>query len=231
LLNRKGQHEEALGILSLQARVKGQDQTLHQAFGVSLLRLPFLPTELPERYGQLLLAAGKAAALVAVENTEGALEAFDELIQRFPGTPHVHYSFGMFLLRIDRKRALEEFKRELNVSPKHLQTYLQLALNLWTEGETNESRDYARRAVTLYPESPAARFALGRILLNDGELEEAIKNLELAKEMVPGNPELLLALQRAYSRAGRAADSAKVREEYLRVQGQTSGAGNEPIRN
>ncbi len=70
-----------------------------------------------------------------------------------------------------------------------------------------------RRAVDLDRNSAAARGELGRVLLGDGRLDEAIPELETANRLDPESRSYRRALAEAYEKAGRPADAALLRAQ------------------
>ena len=71
---------------------------------------------------------------------------------------------------------------------------------------------YAEKVVGLAPNSFAAHNALGRIMLEVGDVPRATKELEGAVRLAPDSPECRFALSRAYARAGRKQDLADVEQ-------------------
>jgi len=120
-------------------------------------------------------------------------------------------------LRDSPDAALEEFRRELELSPKHVPSMLQIAFEYLKRNEHTAGLPFAEQASQLDPNSFPARNALGRILLELGQIERAIKELETGVKLAPDSPEMHFALARAYSRAGRKAEAAKERAEFMRL--------------
>jgi Flp pilus assembly protein TadD len=77
---------------------------------------------------------------------------------------------------------------------------------------------YARQAAEIDPGSFVAHNALGRALVDSGELEKGIKELELARQQAPGSPQTRIALASAYAKAGRSEDAAHERAEFLKLK-------------
>jgi len=63
-----------------------------------------------------------------------------------------------------------------------------------------------------------AHNALGRALVESGDLDNGIKELELSKQQAPGSPQTRIALASAYARAGRNEDAARERAEFLKLK-------------
>jgi tetratricopeptide (TPR) repeat protein len=227
LLTRFEQFEGGSEILSSLARQHPANPAIVEAFGINLLRLPFLPPELPPERREIVLRMGRAADHFVSNRAEDARVEFEDLIKDYPKTPNIHYSYGMFLLRATPDAALEKFQRELELSPKHVPSMLQIAFEYLKRSEHATGLPYAERAAQLDPNSFPARNALGRILLELGQTERAIIELETGVKLAPESPEMHFALARAYSRASRKSEAAKERAEFMRLdkirRGQREG--------
>jgi tetratricopeptide (TPR) repeat protein len=218
LLNRFDQYEMAFDVLRDFARLQKDSLAIIEAFGLSVLRMPFLPTEVPPDRREMVLMAGRAGFQQAKGRvTPFGREAFEELVARYPTAPNVHYAYGVFLLGDQPEAALEEFRRELRSSPNHYHAMLQIAYELIKQSRYEEARPQAEKAVELAPNLFAAHNAYGRILLELGEVDRAIAELETAAKLAPDSPEVRFSLARAYTRAGRADDAARERAEFLRL--------------
>jgi tetratricopeptide (TPR) repeat protein len=218
LLSRFERFESASDVLRDFA-LQGKDtQAIIEACGLSLLRLPYLPSEAPIEKREMILMAGRAAFQMAKgRRTAAGRLAFEELVSRFPTTPNVHYAFGTFLLQEDSDAALEEFRRELRMSPNHYYAMLQIAFEQMKRSNYAEALPLAEKAVELAPNLMAARNALGRTLLESDQTERAIQELEAGVKLAPDSPQMHFALARAYTRAGRTEDAGRARAEFVRL--------------
>jgi tetratricopeptide (TPR) repeat protein len=218
LLNRFEEYEAALGILREFAQQQKDSQGVIEAFGLSILRLPFLPSEAPPDRREMILMAGRAGFHQAKgRRTAFARQAFEELVSRYPTAPNVHYAFGVYLVAEEPEAALEEFRRELRSSPNHVHAMLQIAYELMKEGKHEEAKPHTEKARELAPNLFAAHYAHGRVLLETGDVEGAIQSFETGVKLAPDSPEVRFSLARAYSRAGRAEDAARERAEFVRL--------------
>ena len=218
LLNRFEQFEAAFEVLRDFARQQKDTIAVIEAFGLSVLRMPFLPSEAPPDRREMILMAGRAGFHQAKGRmTAFGKQAFEELAARYPSAPNVHYAYGVYLLGEEPEAALEAFRRELRGSPNHHHAMLQIAYELIKQGKHAEARPHAEKAVELAPNLFAAHNALGRILLELGEGDQAVAALETAMKLAPDSPEVRFSLARAYARAGRTDDAARERAEFLRL--------------
>jgi tetratricopeptide (TPR) repeat protein len=218
LHNRFEQYEQAFDVLKDFALRNKDSQAVIEAFGLSILRLPFLPSEAPPEKREMILMAGRAGFQQARgRSTPVARQFFDELTARYPAVPNVHYAYGVCLLVEDPSAALEEFRRELRISPTHYHAMLQIAFELLKQGQFAEARDLAEKALELSPNLFAAHNALGRAYLELGDADRAIQELEKGASLAPDSPEMYFSLARAYAKKGRTQDAANARATFLRL--------------
>ncbi|MGH9840833.1 MAG: tetratricopeptide repeat protein [Blastocatellia bacterium] len=217
LLNRSGQFEAAYNRLELLARGGDANDDLLLALGSHALRRAQSPQETPAADRELSLLAGRAAFYEANNHSREAREAHDELKARYPDTPGVAYARGLFLLREAPDEALAEFRRELELSPQHVEARLQIALELLKRNDAAAGLPLAEEAVKLAPGLAVAHYALGRLLLAEKQADRAPSELLMAVKLAPHSPEIRFALAQAYERAGRKAEAARARTEFLRL--------------
>jgi tetratricopeptide (TPR) repeat protein len=238
LLNRFGRYEDAFEVLQRFAREHPEDASVLQAFGLSVLLMPYLPSEIPPDKYDVVLLAGRAAFKTVVGQSEEASRLYEQLVSRYPETPNVHYAYGAFLLDRQPDKALEEFRRELQISPSHIFAKLQIALGYIRQGQYEAGLPWARQAVELAPNSFLAREAMGRALLGTGKVEHAIQQLEEGTRLEPDYPQLHFQLARAYRQVGRNDDAARENAEFSRLYsihrtgrfGPQAVGGSEPER-
>jgi tetratricopeptide (TPR) repeat protein len=218
LLNRAGKPESALQLLyALARKSEGERPSIITAMGISALATSHLPEELPPDRVDLVMRAGRVQYLAATRQMAEARKSAEELIAAYPRTTNVHYAYGVFLLVEDPDAALDEFRREIDVTPAHVNARLQIAFEYIRRTDFEKGQPFAAEAVKLAPDSFAARNAYGRILLEVSSTEEAIRELEAGIKLAPNSPETVFALSRAYAKAGRKDDAARIRTEFRRL--------------
>jgi tetratricopeptide (TPR) repeat protein len=185
--------------------------------GIATLRLPMLPTETPPDRREMILMAGRASYMMATRNTAAADKAFEALTARYPETQNVHYAYGVFLLQEQADKAIEEFKRELELQPGHASSLIQLAYEYLKQGDAAAALPWAQEAVKVAPNSFPARKSLGQALLETGDVDGAIRELESGIKLAPESPSLHFQIARAYQRAGRLDDANRARDEFTRL--------------
>jgi tetratricopeptide (TPR) repeat protein len=210
--------ENAFDTLAELLRAGNASPKVVEAFGLTMLRMPYLPNEVPAAQREKILIAGQAGINMAARRQEQARAAFDTLLAQYPNDPNVHYGFGVFMLSQDADIALKEFKRELEISPLHYPAMVQMAFEYLKRDQYNDALPLAEKAVQLAPKLYAARNVLGRVLLELGQVDRSIKELEEGIKLAPSSPEMHFALARAYTRAGRKDDAARERETFKKLQ-------------
>ena len=228
LMTRIEQYEQALETLGEFASEGNDNPRVIEAMGIATLRMPMLPIELPPDRREMVLMAGRASYMMATRNTAAAGKAFQALAARYPETPNVHYGYGIFLLQEEPDKAIEEFKRELELQPDHPWSLMQIAYELLKQGDAKAALPWAQKAVTVAPNAFTAHKALGQALLETGDVDGAIRELTTGLKLAPESPGLYFTIARAYQRAGRIEDANKARDEFTRLdrlaRTQRSGA-------
>jgi len=191
---------------------------ISEAFGIVILRMPLLPSQIPADKREEVVLAGEAGLNMAARRLDDARKAFATLIERYPNDANVHYSYGVFQLSQDADLALSELKKTLELEPAHQPAMVQMAFEYLKREQFNDALPLAERAVQLSPKMYPARNVLGRVLLGLGQTDRAVKELEEGVRLAPSSPEMHFALARAYTRAGRKQDADRERETFKKLQ-------------
>jgi tetratricopeptide (TPR) repeat protein len=224
LMIRFGLFEYGLEILREFALRERDNPGVIEAMGLSILRLPYLPSEAPVEKRELIQMAGRAQFQFARgRRSPTTRRAFEILVQRFPQEPSVRYAWGVFLLQDNPKEALAEFQRVLRMDPGHVPAMLQIAFQYIKEGRYEEARPLAEDAVLTAPRFFAARNALGRALLSLGEVDRAVEELEEGARLAPDSSQMQFHLTRAYRVAGRKEDEARARAAFMELEKRRKG--------
>jgi len=220
------QFEIGYEILKEFVRVGNDSPKIVEAFGLTILRMPVLPNEIPTEKREQVMLAGQAGLNMAARRLDEARKVFDTLLSRYPSDPNVHYSFGVFLINQDADAALKEFRRTLELSPSHQPAMVQMAFEYMKRGEYDTAFPLAEKAVELAPKMYPARNVLGRLLLQVGQVDRAVKELEEGVRLASSSPEMHFALSRAYARAGRQADAKREQDTFKQLQAQYEAQSN-----
>jgi tetratricopeptide (TPR) repeat protein len=228
LLVQAAQFELAVPPLTLLARAETETPELDDAIGLMMLRLPLLPADLPEPKRALVRQAGRAGYLHLARRGEEARRAFEELLSAFPDERWVHYASGVALLAGDPEKGLAELRRETERHPDAVYAHLEIAFELLRKGDNAGARPAAAQAVALAPGLFAAHNALGRALVELGELERGVRELEAAVSLAPDSPEMHYSLARGYAKAGRKEEADRERAAFAELDRKRRAQRGEP---
>jgi tetratricopeptide (TPR) repeat protein len=200
------------------------DLELLDGLGIAALRIRKLPSDLTPAQIPAVRQAGRAQALITLRDPVGAEIEFKQLFALYPSEAGVHYMYGVFLLKENPSLAIEELRREIEVSPADDAARIQIALEFLHTGEYEQGLKYAREVVALAPQNFVAHVACGRLWLALGETDRALQELRTAVKLAPGSPDAHFALSRALSKAGRKNDAARERAAFERLKALTETA-------
>ena len=217
LLTHAGDFDHAIQKYVWFVRGSGPSPLLLTAMGLAALRTPLLPKDIPAGQDDLYTTAGMAAFSQMGGDSAGAQQSFRTLLERYPTAHHVHYLYACSLLAATPDRAIQEFERELELTPASGGTLTMLAWALLNRGDSAMALPYAVKAAKNEPAYPVGQYVAGRSLIETGNVEEGIKHLELAAKLDPANLENHLALAAAYPKARRYRDARRERRMSLEL--------------
>lgn len=216
LLNREGAFDKAWDRL-IPIAAAGTYPEVIEALGVTILRAPLLPSEIPEQDRDLYMRAGEAMYASLTHDNEGAARIFEELVTAYPDRPNVHYAYGSFLMDNNPAKAMLEFQRELEINPSNSNALIQMTRLYLKQGTPEKALPYARQVVKIGPNMALPHRLLGESLLESGDTSAAIQELETAARLAPEFPQTHFLLAEAYRRAGNKALASKEMAEFQRL--------------
>jgi tetratricopeptide (TPR) repeat protein len=217
-LVKTGQFELAIGPLTQLAQLSPSPPGLVETTGLALLRLPQLPSEVLENRRDLVQKLGRAGVAHLGQRGEEAARSYAEVVSAYPDVPGVRYAYGVFLLRSGSEKGLSELRRAAELRPDDAMAHLQIAFELLARGDFVGARESAMKAVDLAPGLFAARNALGRALVEMGDIAAGVRELEVAVRLAPDSAETHFTLARAYAKAGRPEDAARERAAFAELE-------------
>jgi Flp pilus assembly protein TadD len=226
-----GQFELAIRPLTVLSRMTPEPPGLAEATGLALLRLEWLPSEIPEARRELVQRLGRAGSLHLARRGEEAAKAYAALAAAYPDEPGVHYARGIFQLRSGDETGLSSLRRAVELRPTDVLAHLDIAFELLSRGDAAAAVEPAKKAVALAPGLFAAHVALGRAYVELDDLEGGIRELETAVRLAPESHETHFALARAYTKAGRHEDAARERAAFSELEqrrGRSATPGSPP---
>jgi tetratricopeptide (TPR) repeat protein len=222
LLTRQGAFEVAQEVLVRVALKVRSNADMMFAAGLTGLRMPILPSDVPANQREVVTMAGKAFWDLATQPPAEADEDFRALVAKYPKFPNVHYFFGTYLAARHPEQCAPEFLEELKVTPDSVPARVQLALRYTVEGKLEEAVKMAREAVALSPDSVGAQLALADTLRAQGNDEAALAAFLQAKKVDPVSPKIRLFLVNVYRALGRVDDMRREQSEYERLKAEQS---------
>lgn len=199
------------------------DAELTYIYGLSLVHLG--EQQRASRLFESLLAQGQKTALTRfyagqgfalLEDYPRALREFQLAAQTDPRLAQVHNNAGQTLIRLNRLADAEkEFRAELLLSPQDVTAKYHLAYVLLEQKQQIQpALTLLREAIAVRPEYADARYQLGKALIEQGDVSEAIEQLESAARSEPSKDYIRYQLSIAYRRAARNADADRELQLY-----------------
>ncbi len=220
LLTRQGAFEVADEVLlNVALRVHNNSDMMFAA-GVTSLRMPILPSDVPADQRDVVTMAGKAFWDLASQPPEQTEADFRALVAKYPKFPNVHYFYGSYLAAHHPDQSASQFAEELRVNPDSVPARVQLALRYLVERKTDEALKLARQAVALSPDSVGSQLALAEVLRAQGHDDQALVPYLEAERLDPNSPKIRLYLENDYRALGRVDDMKREQANYDRLKNE-----------
>ena len=131
-----------------------------------------------------------------------------------------HYNAGQTLIRLNRLDEAEtEFRKELEIDPENILAKYHLAYTLLErKSADDEALKLLREVVTAKYDYADARYQLGKVLIDKGELKEAIEQLETAANLDPTKDYIHYQLSIAYRKNSRTEDANRELKLYQQLK-------------
>ncbi len=223
LLTRYEQFHDSLELL-LQMRGAGTDESLlEQPAGLAALGYPLLPEEIPAPRRELARLAGAGTFALLDQRRAEAEKLFGKMAAEYPQEPGVHYQYGSLLLSDRPEAGIQEMQRELQISPSNIPSRLRLAEYYMAQSEPQKAQTYLDEVIRLEPKNASAHMMTGEMLAGKGDVNGAIRELELARDQAPDRTRIRWALLRVYTAAGRREDANREKAIIEKLTQQQSG--------
>jgi len=133
-----------------------------------------------------------------------AQQLFEKIIAKNPNYKGAHYNLALTLMRRGSSSdALEQFRKEEEVSPDDVRAYQGAAACLTNARRLDEATEEWRKLLKVDPQNRTAAVMLGMLLYPRGEYAEAAQSLETAVKIVPDDTNLRAALAQTYLKLGQ----------------------------
>ncbi len=198
---------------------RAADRSLQYAYGLALVRSgrsveaqPIFDRLLAQHadWPELNVLLGQAAAQEG--DFEAAVEHLERAIELRPGVAEAQATLGNIYLRQGRlKEAGAALRAELASHPVDHQSRYVLATVLELDNQPQSALREVELVLDAEPDFADARYLRGKILLEDGRVDEAAAQLLAAVELAPEDPNIRNQLGLAYQKLG---DREKAREQF-----------------
>jgi tetratricopeptide (TPR) repeat protein len=224
LLNLNGDFDRAIDLLIPETGSGPLSDEIRFAMGISMLRIPVLPEQVAQSHHELVRRAGELAALLSESRYDKAFPIFETLLSDYPNTPFLHYAYGDALAGTSLyDEAQIQLRQEIKLNPSSALPYLRLASIALVLNQSANALADSKQAVAVAPASSEAHYLLGRSHFEEGNIPDAIRELETARRLSPNSPKIHLNLARAYLRAERPIEARQERAEFERLNAQSPG--------
>lgn len=140
-----------------------------------------------------------------------------------PQDARLRYRIGLFwAAEQDFERARKELQTAVTLKPAEAPPYLKLA---WIHTELKQPENALRWVIQylqLNPQSGEGHFLKGKLEFEKGDASGALKELRMATELSPKDPQVILLLSRVYQHLGQKEEAEEALRRY-RLLTATSG--------
>jgi superkiller protein 3 len=149
-------------------------------------------------------------ALIQTGDDPGGIAELREAVRLAPDYADARTNLGAALTPTDAAAAIRELEAAVALAPGSVKAQFNLAMAYGASEAHGPSREIPqlRKVIELAPAFPRARVALGKALLQGGQVPEAIQELEEAVRLDPRSGEANYQLGLALARAGRADEAS-----------------------
>jgi len=140
---------------------------------------------MPEKARELVSSGKKK--LYTEKNAQGALEDFQSAVMAAPGYYEAYYQVGMAYLTLGKRDDAEtNFRKSIEISSdKYCEAEVGLGTMLLDRRDFAQGEIAVRRGVALNPDYWLGQYELGRALVNENKLPEALQSANQAKSLAP----------------------------------------------
>lgn len=120
-----------------------------------------------------------------------------------PKSYAAHYIFGNVLVRLQQpQQAMKEYRAAIALDPSQPRTYFQLAMVLRSQQDRAGEEQALRGALAADRDFAPAQGEIGRLLIEESHVQEAVTHLVLATKINPDYEDAYYLLAQAYAKLG-----------------------------
>ena len=142
-----------------------------------------------------------------------------------PSSPQNHNNLGdLYVRRGEYQKAVEEFKKAIELKPNYADAYHNLANIYHQLGKNDLAEENYKKALEFNPFLWQSHQNLAAIFFNQGKTREALEELKKAIEIFPQNPELYVNLGIIYQKLNQKEEALKAWQKSLSLDPQNQNA-------
>jgi spermidine synthase len=185
--------------------------------GIPGLILPDTDLTKIERYLRAETAFMRANAIeLSREKPERMIELLTEAIHLMPENPRYHEALSVVAYRSGQTRsALESILQVIALRPDHADSFERLGQLLIEMNDVQNAAQAFRQTLLLEPDRPLSRYYLAAIDANAEAYDQAIHELEKAREAFPEYAPIYHLLGQIYLQMGKSREALAALKQYL----------------
>ena len=148
--------------------------------------------------------------LIQAGDDQGGIAALREAVRISPGYADARANLGAALTPTDAAEAIRELEKAVALAPNSVKAQFNLAVAYGSSPNHGPAREIEqlRKVLELAPTFARAHLGLGKALLREGKVDEAVGELREAARLEPKSGEAHYQLGLALSRAGKKEEAA-----------------------
>jgi tetratricopeptide (TPR) repeat protein len=157
--------------------------------------------------------------LIQTGDDEAGIAALREAIRLAPDFADAHSNLGAVLTTSDPEEAIRELEKAVELAPTSAKLLFNLSAAYGASPDHGRAMEIEqlRKVIELAPNFARAHLALGKALLRDGSVDEAIEELQEATRLEPERGDAHYQLGLALARAGRRDEAAPLLKQGRRL--------------
>lgn len=207
-----------------------EHRTYLPCFGIIMLLVLVVWHKLPSVFNLRYILAAAAVVLLSTATVtrsfvwQSELTLWADCTKKSPNKARAHGNLCYALIKTDDlNEAKDECFTSVQLDPKYYNGYNLLAIIFEKHGDHEKAKSYYKKALGLYPGFADANYNYGNLLVKEGQLDEGIKHLGLARNKYPKNWNVLLALGKSSAKKGNIDEAIKYFKEVIALAPEKSG--------
>lgn len=139
------------------------------------------------------LAVKSVSTKLESGKTEEGLEELRKSVLLYPNSAKLHFLYGTLLSKSNNHAsAIQELEKAIELAPREEAPYLQIIAIYQEQSDTTKAIQVCRRLLNKSPQSQSALIILGRLLLEENKIKEAMEPAQKAYQLNNKNAEAVL---------------------------------------